>query len=91
MTSSSVETKPLARDVSISAGELRISLVDGRRIAVPLTWYPRLAGASEAQLSRWEILGRGEGIRWPELDEDLSVEGIVRGVRPKRSGKGSGS
>jgi hypothetical protein len=82
MTSSGVET-PLARAVAIERGDLIVSLVDGRRISVPLARYPRLAGASEVQLARWEILGRGEGIRWPDLDEDLSVEGIVRGVRPR--------
>jgi hypothetical protein len=84
MTSSSVETSPLARKVSVSETELIVALVDGRRIAVPLVWYPRLASASRSQLERCEILGRGEGIRWPELDEDLSVEGIVKGVRAKR-------
>jgi hypothetical protein len=84
MSSSTVETKPLARDVELSATELIVSLTDGRRIAVPLDWFPRLANASRSQLLRWEILGRGEGIRWSELDEDLSVEGIVRGIRAKR-------
>jgi hypothetical protein len=83
MTSSSIDTKPLARDIAISADELIVALTDGRRVAVPLSWYPRLARASASQLARWEILGRGEGVRWPELDEDLSVEGIVRGLRPK--------
>jgi len=82
MTSSSVEAKPLAREVSFTETELIVSLVDGRRLAVPLVWYPRLARASRAQLGRWEILGRGEGIRWPDLDEDLSVAGMMRGDRP---------
>jgi hypothetical protein len=65
---------------------LIVSLVDGRRIVVPLAWYPRLVSATTAQLRHWEILGRGEGIRWPDLDEDLSVDGIVRGVRSGPSG-----
>jgi len=83
MTSSSIDTTPLARGIVVSRGELVVSLADGRRIAVPLSWYPRLAAASAEQLARWELPGRGEGIRWPDLDEDLSVEGIVRGIRPK--------
>jgi hypothetical protein len=81
MSSSVVEANPLARDVAVSADELTISLVDGRRISVPLSWYPRLVHASADQLAHWEILGNGAGIRWPDLDEDLSVAGILLGTR----------
>ena len=87
MSSSVVEAKPLARDVAVSADELTVSLVDGRRISVPLAWYPRLLHASADELARWEILGNGEGIRWPDIDEDLSVAGILlgtRAVKPQR-------
>jgi hypothetical protein len=80
MSSSVVEANPLARDVAVSAGELTVSLVDGRRISVPLTWYPRLLNASD-ELAHWEILGNGVGIRWPDLDEDLSVAGILLSTR----------
>ena len=81
MSSSVVEANPLARDVAVSADELTVSLVDGRRISVPLAWYPRLLHASAEQLAHWEILGNGVGIRWPDLDEDLSVAGILLGTR----------
>jgi Protein of unknown function (DUF2442) len=87
MSSSVAEANPLARDVAVSADELTVSLVDGRRISVPLAWYPRLLEASPEQRARWEILGNGVGIRWPDLDEDLSTAGILLGTRvtkPKR-------
>ena len=81
MSSSVVEANPLARDVAVSADELTVSLVDGRRISVPLAWFPRLLNATADELAHWEILGNGVGIRWPELDEDLSVAGILLGTR----------
>lgn len=66
--------------VSLDADRLSVELVDGRAISVPLVWYPRLAGATPAQRSRWEIAGGGIGIHWPEIDEDLSTEGMLRGA-----------
>ncbi len=81
MSSSVVESKPLARDIAVSADELTVSLVDGRRISVPLAWYPRLLHATAVELANWKILGNGEGIRWPDLDEDLSVAGMLLGTR----------
>jgi hypothetical protein len=59
---------------------LVVGLRDGRRISVPLAWYPRLAGASSEALSNWEVIGAGYGLHWPELDEDLSTEGLLRGA-----------
>ncbi len=59
---------------------LSVELMDGRTITVPLAWYPRLADATSEQLAHWEIIGAGYGIRWPELDEDLSTEGLLRGA-----------
>jgi len=67
--------------VEFSDGFLIVGLKDGRRISVPLEWYPRLAGASSNARSRWEICGGGYGIHWPEVDEDLSTEGLLRGAR----------
>ena len=61
--------------------------MDGRTITVPLVWYPKLLEASEAQRNHWEICGGGYGIHWPDLDEDLSTEGLLRGApapRPTR-------
>ncbi len=85
MSSSVAETSPLARAVAVSEDELTVSLVDGRRVSVPLSWFPRLLHATVGQRSNWQILGRGEGIRWPDLDEDLSVAGILRGTPAKES------
>jgi hypothetical protein len=64
--------------VAFDAENLYVDLADGRRIAAPLAWYPRLAAATSEQLSRWTISGAGFGIHWAELDEDLSAEGLLR-------------
>ncbi len=66
------------KDVRIGEDTLSVDLMDGRTITVPLVWYPRLANATPAQLARWEIAGAGYGIHWPDLDEDLSTEGLLR-------------
>jgi len=82
-----VEIDPRAMDVAVNDDELTVHLVDGRRISAPLVWYPRLLHATAAQRDDWELLGEGEGIHWPQIDEDLSVSGILRGTRaplPKR-------
>lgn len=68
------------KDVSFSGDAMRVDLMDGRTITVPLAWYPRLADASPEQLARWEVAGAGYGIHWPDLDEDLSTEGLLRGA-----------
>jgi hypothetical protein len=65
------------RAVEFTAGELVVTLADGRKIATPLDWYPRLKGASSAARSNYEIMPLG--IHWPELDEDLSVAGMLKG------------
>ena len=81
MSSSPIEVRPLARSVAVTEDELTVWLADGRVITVPLVWFPRLLGASSAARDQWEILGDGEGIHWPEADEDLSVEGLLAGNR----------
>ena len=68
------------KDVRIGGDTLSVDLMDGRTITVPLVWYPRLANATPDQLARWEIAGAGYGIHWPDLDEDLSTEGLLRGT-----------
>lgn len=78
MTGSATDV-PFAQEVRVSDDELEVWLTDGRRLAVPLVWYPRLLAATPAQRQNWQLLGDGEGIRWPEIDEDLSVEGLLRG------------
>jgi len=67
-------------NVSFSADSLSVTLKDGRVISVPLAWYPKLLHASAQQLSLWKIAGGGYGIHWPDLDEDLSTEGFLRGA-----------
>ena len=74
------------RDVAVTEDELTVALMDGRTITVPLAWYPRLAAATPGQRANWEMAGAGYGIHWPELDEDLSTEGLLAGARaPRRS------
>ena len=77
MSSLAVEHNPLASNVRFSDDSLIVELHDGRTISVPILWFPRLSKASENQLNDWELLGDGDGIHWPQLDEDLSVEGFL--------------
>lgn len=63
---------------------LSVALMDGRVITVPLVWYPRLLAASDAERHNWQISGGGYGIHWPDLDEDLSTEGLLRGAPAPR-------
>jgi hypothetical protein len=70
--------------VNFSNDSLSVALKDGRVISVPLAWYPRLLHATPEQLSHWKIAGGGYGIHWPDLDEDLSTEGLLRGAPAPR-------
>jgi len=79
MAISGIEFRALARHVEVTGSELIVDLADGRRIAAPLAWFPRLAEGPAEERSRWELLGDGEGIHWPGLDEDLSVAGLLAG------------
>ena len=81
MPTSMVEPRPLARHVRTTDDALTVDLADGRSITVPLVWFPRLAQADPEVLSRWEILGDGEGIHWPIADEGLRVAGLFAGQR----------
>ncbi|MCO4093106.1 MAG: DUF2442 domain-containing protein [Sphingorhabdus sp.] len=67
-------------DVRFDAHSLIVDLMDGRTISAPLAWYPRLANASVEQREHWEKCGGGFGVHWPDVDEDLSTEGLLRGV-----------
>jgi hypothetical protein len=71
--------------VRFDAERLVVDLMDGRTIAVPLAWYPRLLDATQDQRDRWEIAGGGYGIHWPDIDEDLSTEGLLRGAPAARA------
>jgi len=66
--------------LKINSDTLTVHLKDGRTISVPLAWYPRLLNASPRQRKNWEIAGGGYGIHWPDIDEDLSTEGLLRGA-----------
>jgi Protein of unknown function (DUF2442) len=79
---------PLVENVAVSEDTLCVDLSDGRSISVPLAWYPRLSYASSAERKRWRLIGRGVGIHWEDLDEDISVEGLLAG---KRSGESQAS
>jgi hypothetical protein len=79
MSTSAVEVHPLAQSVRFTDSDLVVELVDGRTVSVPLVWFPRLSRATPEQLENFEILADGEGIHWPDIDEDLSVAGLLRG------------
>ena len=81
-------TEPLAIGLEVTDDELIVSLADGRKLLVPIAWYPRLANATPEQRRNSEIIGPGVGFHWPDVDEDLSVEGMLLGapapgVRPQ--------
>jgi Protein of unknown function (DUF2442) len=79
MSTSRPRPIPRAVGVSVTDEELTVELSDGRRLTTPLAWFPRLARAKPDQRRIWRFIGEGIGIHWPEIDEDLSVEGLLRG------------
>jgi len=86
MTTSPIEHWPaMAQGVQVTVDTLTVDLADGRSISVPVTWYPRLATGTPFERSNWRFIGRGEGIHWPDLDEDISVENLLSGARSGES------
>jgi uncharacterized protein DUF2442 len=85
MSTLAVKTDERVSGVSFDSERLIVDLMDGRTIAVPLAWYPRLLEATSEQRSDWEVAGAGYGIHWPQIDEDLSVEGLLRGAPAARA------
>ena len=80
MTTSRVEIEiPNAVALEITDEALTVDLSDGRTISVPLAWYPRLLNATPKERGNWELIGKGQGIHWEDLDEDISVEGLLTG------------
>lgn len=75
-------------DVEFSEDTLSVALRDGRTIVVPLAWYPRLLNATPDQRKNWRVAGGGYGIHWPDVDEDLSTEGLLRGAPAPQGAKG---
>ena len=85
MSTLASQTKAAARRVRVTDEALTVELVDGRVVSVPTTWYPRLANASGRERRSWVLVGAGIGIHWTALDEDISVEGLLRGERSGES------
>jgi len=79
MSTLTLAVDPIATNVEFSDAMLHVTFEDGRELSVPIEWFPRLRDASTADRNNWRLIGRGEGIHWPELDEDISVEGLLAG------------
>jgi hypothetical protein len=89
MSSSANEVRrALAQRVRVTKQALVVDLTDGRTVTAPLAWYPRLAHGTSVERSNWRLIGLGEGIHWPDLDEDVSVEGLLAG-RPSLESQAS--
>ena len=82
--SAKTDLPSLWEHVDCTKDTLRVDLLDGRSISAPLAWYPRLLHATPQQRANWQRAGGGYGIHWPEIDEDLSVEGLLRGLPAPR-------
>ena len=78
MSVSAVEVEPLAVEVSCTNDSLRVVLADGREVAAPLVWFPRLQKATFKERKNWRLIGGGMGIHWEDVDEDISVESLLR-------------
>jgi len=84
MSISEIKPGERVKDVNFSEDSLIVDLMDGRTISVPLAWYPRLLHATAEQRQNWKLAGGGFGIYWPDIDEDLSTEGLLRGAPAPR-------
>lgn len=80
MSTSDVKPGERVKNVSFTEDTLIVDLNDGRTIIVPIVWFPRLLHATPEQRENWEVCGGGFGIHWPDIDEDLSTEGLLRGA-----------
>ena len=78
-TSTTDAVVPLATGVTVTDDPLTVDLSDGRTVSVPLAWYPRLLHATAEERRRWQLIARGEGMHWPDVDEDISVAALVAG------------
>ena len=83
-----IDVRDLAiQDVSVTDEDLSVDLTDGRSLTVPLVWFPRLMHGTVDERNQWRLIGRGAGIHWPELDEDISLEGLILGRPANESQK----
>jgi hypothetical protein len=78
MPTLAIKLNPTAVDVQTDDALLRVTLADGRELAAPLEWFPRLRDATPEQRNHWRLIGRGQGIHWPKVDEDISVASLLR-------------
>lgn len=89
MNSLAIEIRSaIVQDITVTEDSLIVDLTDGRTVSVPLAWYPRLLHGTPEERNNWRLIGKGEGIHWPDLDEDISVENLVFG---KPSGESQSS
>ncbi len=87
MSTSGIDLKnTAAKGVTVGEDSLVVELSDGRTIAVPVNWFPRLLHGTPAERSNWRLIGSGEGIHWPDLDEDISVASLLAGRRSSETG-----
>lgn len=85
MATSDIRVGERVKDVHLTEDTVSVDLVDGRTITAPLAWYPRLLRATPEERSHWQVAGGGYGIHWPDIDEDLSTEGLLRGAPAPRA------
>ncbi len=78
MPISAIRLDPTAVDVTVTDDRLIVVLADGRELSAPLAWFPRLSEATRDQRQKWRLIGHGQGIHWPEVDEDISVASLLR-------------
>jgi hypothetical protein len=78
MPTLAVKFNPAAVDVQTGDAALRVTLADGRELSAPLEWFPRLRDATPEQRRNWRLIGHGQGIHWPDVDEDISISGLMR-------------
>ena len=89
MNTSAIEIQiPYGKNVIITDDTLSVELSDGRSIAVPITWFPRLLNATKKERSNWRLIGKGQGIHWEDIDEDINIEGLIAG-RPSGESQSS--
>ena len=88
MTTLTLESEPFAAQIRVTEETLTVDLVDGRSLTVPLSWYPRLLHASQAERQNWQLLGEGYAIEWVDLDEHVGIDGLLAG---RHSGESSHS
>src|SRR3954447_21386795 len=82
MPISAVKPDATAVDVRVTDDNIHVVLADGREVSVPLAWSPRRADATSEQRKNWRLIGRGQGIHWPDVDEDISVASLLKVARP---------